>query len=102
MNKTHRISVTVEKDSIRVVPESLVMNSKDEVHWAGENARKFSIEFDGSGPFGNRRLAHATAVTKQRPASKGRFKYTVVSDEDPGLKLDPIIIIEDPPTQEEP
>jgi hypothetical protein len=29
---------------------------------------------------------------------KGRFKYTVVSDENPRLKLDPVIIIDPPPT----
>lgn len=95
---THRISVTMQADSIQVEPETLVMTSADDVHWAGNGSRQFSIVFDGAGPFAQRELAHAIAANRQRPQSKGRFKYTVVAADDPGLKLDPIIIVEEPPT----
>jgi hypothetical protein len=96
--KTHRISVTVETGSIRVEPDTLVMTSEDEVHWAGSTSRKFSIVFDGKGPFEMRELAHAAATSKQRPRAKGRFKYSVVSEENPDVRLDPVVIVEDPPT----
>jgi hypothetical protein len=95
---THKISVTVEKDSIKVTPDTLVMTMNDEVHWAGANARKFSIEFDGEGPFGSRKLAHALTGNKHKPRAKGRFKYTVISDENPGLKLDPVVVVDPPPS----
>jgi plastocyanin len=95
---THRISVSVEEGSIRVEPDTLTMSSQDEIHWAGTTSRGFSIEFEGRSPFAERKLSHAQAQGKRRPASTGRFKYTVISDANPGLKLDPVIIVEDPPT----
>ena len=95
---SHRISVTVDQAAIKVTPETLTMTSADEVQWAGTNARKFSIVFDHDGVFGKRELPHAVATNRQRPRVKGRFKYTVVSADNPGLKLDPIIIVEEPPT----
>ena len=98
--KTHQISVTVDGASIQVNPESLIMTAADEVHWKGTNARRFSIAFDGASPFATRELAHETATTKQKPRSRGRFKYTVISGEDPSVRLDPEIIVEDPPTEE--
>ena len=96
--RNHTISVTVDSDAIRVEPDTLVMTTLDEVQWKGANARKFSIEFEGDGPFGSRRLAHAAATTTRKPGKKGRYKYTVVSEENPGLRLDPIIIVDPPPT----
>ncbi len=99
---THRISVTVSDASISVHPDTLKMTSADEVHWAGTNPRKFSIVFDNEGVFGRRELEHAVATTRQRPRAKGRFKYTVVSSEKPDLRLDPVIIIGDPPTSGNP
>jgi hypothetical protein len=100
--RTHTISVTVDNDRIQVSPDPLVMFKSDEVHWAGMNARKFSIEFDGDGPFAARQLTHAAATGKQRPTTKGRFKYTVVSEENPGLRLDPVIIVDEPPSRQDP
>ena len=94
--KTHR--VTVGETTIQVTPDPLVMSAVDEVRWSGANARKFSIEFDGDGPFGDRQPGHAAATSSQRPRTKGRFKYTVVSQDNPGLRLDPVIIVEEPPT----
>jgi hypothetical protein len=78
------------------------MTSKDEVHWAGTNPRKFSIVFENDRLFGQRALAHANATTRQRPRAKGRFKYSVVSDEDPENSLDPVVVVEEPPTGSEP
>jgi hypothetical protein len=100
--KSHRVTVTVEADAIRVVPETLVMTSNDDVHWAGSNSSKFTIEFEGQGPFADRRLTHDIATTKQKPKRTGRHKYTVVSVENPALVLDPIIIVEEPPTGQAP
>jgi hypothetical protein len=96
--KTHSISVTVDADTIRVSPETLVMTTLDEVQWAATNARRFSIEFDGSGPFVSAQLDHTAAISPQKPKAKGRFKYTVVSEENPGLRLDPVIVVDPPPT----
>jgi len=96
--RTHKISVTVDQNAIRVEPDELTMWAVDEVHWAGMNPRKFTIVFDGKGPFVNRELAHAVAHGKHRPQAKGRFKYTVVSEENPSLKLDPVIIVDEPPS----
>jgi hypothetical protein len=96
--RSHTISVTVSAGSISVEPESLVMTMDDDVRWTGGNAKRFSIEFEGSGPFANSRLAFGAATAALRPRVKGRFKYSVISDDDPGLTLDPIIIIDPPPT----
>ena len=95
---THKISVTVEKDTIQVTPDPLIMTSADEVHWSGTNARRFSVVFDAASPFEEREFAHARATAKQRPRARGRFKYSVVSEEDTRLRLDPVIIVEEPPT----
>lgn len=97
--KTHTISVTVDSQTIRVAPDPLIMTQVDEVHWAGMNPRKFSIVFDGAGPFASRELKHADATRAQKPRSKGRFKYSVVSEENPSLRLDPEVIVEEPPSQ---
>jgi hypothetical protein len=96
--KTHTISVTVDANAIQVQPDTLVMTTLDEAQWAGTNARRFSIEFENEGPFGSRRLAHAQATSRMKPKVKGRFKYSVVSEENPGLRLDPVIIIDPPPS----
>jgi hypothetical protein len=98
MARTHRVAVTVEAKAIRVVPETLVMTSHDEVHWVDSNLKKFTIEFEGLGPFADRRLTHEMATTKRQPERTGRYKYTVISVENPALVLDPIIIVEEPPT----
>jgi hypothetical protein len=95
---THKVSVTVDAKSIRVEPDTLTMTSADDVHWAGTNARKFSLVFEHEGVFGRRDLDHAMATTRQRARIKGRFKYTVVSLDDGGVQLDPVIIVTDPPT----
>jgi hypothetical protein len=99
--KTHTISVTVDANAIKVQPDTLVMTTLDEAQWTATNGRRFSIEFENDGPFGSRRLAHAQATTSMKPRAKGRFKYTVVSEENPALRLDPVIIIDPPPSSGE-
>jgi len=95
---THRILVTVEAAKIVAEPDTLVMTQLDEVHWTGTTPRRFSIVFDGAGPFGARQLGHDVANAAQRPRAKGRFKYTIVSESDPAVQLDPVIIIDEPPS----
>ena len=97
--RSHTASVNVGKDRITVRPDPLVMTTDDDVQWASANGRKFAIEFEGKGPFGSQRLAHAAATAKQKPRVLGRFKYSVVSEENPGLKLDPDIIVDPPPSK---
>jgi hypothetical protein len=96
---THRISVTVDKAGIKVTPETLVMTSLDEVHWGCGTSHRFLIEFDGATPFANAKLGHDAANTKQRPRNHGRFKYTVILESDPTVRLDPAIIVEPPPSK---
>jgi hypothetical protein len=98
ITRTHKVAVTVDAAGIRVEPETLRMTSVDEVHWAGANANKFTIEFDGPGPFAERRLTHDMAATKQKPKRTGRYKYTVISVANPAVVLDPVVIVEEPPT----
>jgi hypothetical protein len=96
--KTHQVAVTVEASAIRVAPETLIMTSDDQVHWVGSNSKKVTIEFDGTGPFADRRLTHNMATTRRQPQRTGRYKYTVISVENPALALDPVVIVEEPPT----
>ncbi len=96
---THRISVTIDGRSIRVSPDPLIMKSGDEMHWTGMGSQRFSIEFEGPGPFSERELRHDAAATMQHPSRKGRFKYAVVLESDPNVRLDPVIIVEDPPSK---
>jgi len=96
---THRISVSVDKSGIKVAPETLVMTSQDEVHWGCNTAHRFSIEFDGATPFAAAKLNHDTANTKQCPKKQGRFKYTVALESDPTVRLDPIIVVDPPPSK---
>jgi hypothetical protein len=98
---SHTISVTVGKDSIQVVPNTLMMTSVDDVRWADTNSKVFSIVFDDATAFGSE-LAHSAATTPKRPRAKGRFKYTVVSGDDPSVRLDPEVVVGDPPTDPNP
>lgn len=100
--KSHTISVTVDSNTIRVSPDPLVMRRTDEVQWEGKTARRFSIQFGDKTPFDQRELSHDVARGRLQPKTKGRFKYTVVAEDNPSLILDPVIIVEDPPTQSEP
>ena len=96
---THTIAVSLEKGELQVSPDTLVMTSNDEVQWSSRTGHRFSIEFDGPGPFASRTLNHDDAGTRRRATAKGRFKYTVVLESDPSVKLDPIIVVEEPPTR---
>jgi len=98
----HQILVTVGSSDITVVPSELTMTSLDEVRWEATNGRTFSVVFDGNGPFAQPQLGYSLAATSQRPTIGGHFKYSVVSDENPKVALDPIIIVEEPPSQTKP
>lgn len=98
--KTLKVQVTVSNAGITVDTDPVIMTRKDSLQWVGN--RGFSIEFEGTGPFTKPRLAHAEAVAARNPASAGRFKYTVISDDDPKVKLDPVIIVEEPKTDPTP
>ena len=100
--KRHKVSVTVEGRGIRVSPDPVVMTSADELHWASSGAHRITVEFDGAGPFSNSKLGHDIASTPQRPRSKGRFKYTVALESDASVRLDPEVVVGDPPTTPEP
>lgn len=100
--RTHKISVTMDAAAIRVEPDTLMMTSEDEVHWSGNNAQRFSIQFEGASPFAERRFDHDAATRARRPQGKGHFKYTVISVENPAIQLDPVIVVGDPDTGSNP
>lgn len=95
---SHQIRVTVGASSIEVRPDSLSMTTADDVAWSGTTGGAFTILFDDDGPFGQRHLSHGQAKSSNRPRKRGRFKYTVISAENPNVKLDPDIVVGDPPT----
>ena len=100
--KRHKVSVTVEGRELRVSPDPIVMTSDDELHWGCSSPDRFTIEFDGTGPFSARQLTHDAASIPQRPSKRGRFKYTVALEADPSVQLDPDVIVNDPPSQPSP
>jgi len=97
----HVIHVKLTKGGITVSPDPLRMVSWDEVVWKVQDQGRLRIEFDGSSPFAGKALAHdqATAPNRPRDEAKGNYKYTVIDEGDPGNRLDPVIIIDPPPTQ---
>jgi hypothetical protein len=97
--KRHKVSVTVDGRSIRVSPDPLMMTSDDELHWSCSGPQRFSVEFEGAGPFANRKLGHDAATSPQKPKSRGRFKYTVALESDPSVRLDPEVVVGDPPSK---
>jgi hypothetical protein len=100
--KQHSVSVVVEGRGISVSPDPLVMTSEDEIKWACTSSHRFTVEFDGPGPFASRTLAHDSATESQRPKTHGRFKYTVALEADPSVRLDPEVVVEHPPSTPDP
>ena len=98
----HTVLVTVEDHRILVDPENLRMSTASTLRWVGTNGRPFSILFDGKTPFADRALTFGMATSKSKPLAKGRFKYTIISDENPKLQLDPDVIVNDPPSEPHP
>ena len=96
--QSHTIFITVEDSSIRVSPETLAMSTRDEVRFVATNGRRFLISFDGAGPFARPDLAYVMATQRLRPLTKGHFKYTIISESNPSIQLDPVIIVEAPPS----
>lgn len=97
--KRHKVSVMVEGRGIRVSPDPLMMTSDDELHWSCSGPQRFTVEFDGAGPFASRKLGHDAATTPQKPKARGRFKYTVALESDPSVRLDPEVVVGDPPSK---
>jgi hypothetical protein len=96
------VSVTVEGRTIRVTPDPIVITTADELHWRCATSHRFSVEFDGPGPFASRSLGHDVATSPQRPKTRGRYKYTVALESDPSIQLDPVVVVDPPPTTPEP
>jgi hypothetical protein len=97
--KRHKVTVSVQGRTISVSPDPIVMTSADELHWGSSGADRFTVEFDGQGPFASSRLAHDLATSPQRPTRTGRFKYTVALESDPSVSLDPDVVVGDPPSE---
>jgi len=97
--KRHNVSVTVDGRSIRVSPDPLMMTSDDELRWSCSGPQRFNVEFEGAGPFASRKLGHDEATSPQKPKSRGRFKYTVALESDPSVRLDPEVVVGDPPSK---
>ena len=94
--KSYCVDVTVNPNTIQVSEDHLIMNQQDDVCWRSTNGRGFTIRFEGfSLPFESRAMDHVSAARPRR-AGLGKYKYTVVSADDPGLELDPIIEVVDP------
>ncbi len=100
--KRHQVTVRVEGRGLSVLPDPIVMTSEDELQWTCSTSHRFNIEFDGAGPFATRTLAHDDAGTPQRPKKTGSFKYTVALEADPSVRLDPEVVVGDPPSQPRP
>ena len=101
-SQSHTVSVQVDGRTIRVTPDSLRMTSADDLKWSGPAAHRFTVEFEGTGPFASAKLKHDDATKPQRPTRKGKFKYTISLESDPSVMLDPDIIVGDPPTTPKP
>jgi len=100
--KRHMVSVTVEGGGIRVSPDPLRMTSDDELHWSCSSSDRFTVEFEGTSPFANLKLGHDAAIAPQKPRIRGRFKYTVALESDPSVRLDPVVVVDPPPTHTDP
>lgn len=93
------ISVSIKNGEIDVSPDRLVMTTQDDVKWKIDGKRRFKFEFDRDPGFG-RSLGHNQAVAGRRPTKEGQYKYTVIAEDDDAVRLDPIIVVEEPETGE--
>jgi len=101
MADTKQINVTVSGRSISVDVEQCGLKHQDTVVWASTTGDAIRIEFTGESPFDAASLSYAEATTARSPrrdAEMSDYKYDVVLESDPSIRLDPIIIVEDPPT----
>lgn len=98
----HQISIAVRERTIEVTPDTLVMSAIDEVQWKAITTRRFTVAFEGSSPFDLTVLNHDQAEQRRRPRTTGRFKYSVIAADDPSLKLDPVIVVDEPPSDSNP
>jgi hypothetical protein len=94
MSMTHQVAVTVEAHAIRVKIETLVMTSDDDA-WPARTRRnsRSSSTAQAHSPTAP---THDAAKRRQKPRT-GRKVHGDLGRE-PALVLDPIIIVEEPPT----
>lgn len=101
MPRSVTINVTVGETSISVDPDTCHVKRAQDIQWAAVNSQPFRIEFANESPFQEMVLDFSAATTPRQVRSEAEmkdYKYTVVSERNPGVKLDPIIIIDDPPS----
>ena len=101
------IKVTIANGRVQVAPPRFHMKVVDTVSWESTNGKAFTVEFDNNrdaqdkSPFGAKTLRFNEATTPVKPRREATtdvdYKYTVISDDDPNVKEDPVIVI-DPPT----
>ena len=89
----HQVNVTIQNGMITVDQPVVRIHEDSFVQWNGNEP--FSIEFDKPNAFGAR-LSHAEAQRPNGPkqGNSGSYKYTIVSDKDNRIKLDPIVIVD--------
>jgi hypothetical protein len=89
----HVVKVTINGKTISVDKDRVTVHQDSFVQWSGNEA--FSITFQDPGPFGAR-LNHADAQKPHGPNKgfTGSYKYTVTSDRDSTIELDPFVIVD--------
>ncbi len=92
----YMIQVTIEGSAISVDPNELTVPQGEKVIWNTKGNETFTIMFEGQGPFWTEVLTFDAATSPQHALNRGRFKYSVVKDSDPAVRLDPMVVV-DPP-----
>jgi hypothetical protein len=101
MQSSAVINVTVTETGISVDPDRCRIRRAQSVRWAAVNNEPFRIEFLDESPFEVKVLDFSAATTPSEVtpyAEMREYKYTIVSNRNPTVKLDPIIVIDDPPS----
>ncbi|NNF06124.1 MAG: hypothetical protein HKN21_05135 [Candidatus Eisenbacteria bacterium] len=95
------VHVTVGEDSISVDPETIHMRREDRLRWVGKNPKRFAVVFEKDSPFDEVEIDDEKVKRSQQPRRNAEFmkyKYTVISTENPSVMLDPLVIIDPPDT----
>ena len=94
----HVVNVTIQGKTITVDLDPVRIHDQSTIQWVGNEP--FSITFKETGPFGAR-LSHSQAQEPRKPNQgwHGRYKYTIISDQDSSIVLDPIVIVDPGPTK---
>jgi len=93
----HTVTVTIQDGRIKVDQDTVEIHEDSFLNWKGNEP--FTIEFQNGNAFG-KSLNHsrATQFMQPRPGYPGTYKYTIISDRDRTIKLDPTIIVQPGPT----